>query len=467
MKKRILLIVLAMLMVLGTFVACDKSGNGGSSDEKVKIELGIWPLETQAEDVKFFKEMQKEFNEKYPNVTVEGNHYTYATDNFVSMYEAKTLPTIFETWYTEQKKLISNGFVKDITNLYAEKGWKMDSDVQAILSSEDGETLYGIPRDAYVFGIHCNKAVFKEAGLVDADGYVEAPKTWDELAEYAKTIKEKTGKAGLVILAADKSGGWQFTEIAWCFGAKFQEQDADGRWICHLNSKEAIDAMKFVYDLKWKYDAINDDPLQSKWDTGFEYIYTYRAGMYMAAQDSVDQYNLNSGFDKGDLSIIAIPEGPAGQVALLGGTPYMFPSYVSDEQVSACFNFLELWGKVPATDDTAKGNIRQGYEVKIVKGIPNITPYYCWDDEEYINLLDEIYQEYKNVDAKDYASYYDMLEKDGVIRSEEPQISQDMYNELTNVLQVVLTEKNCDIEALMNTANDNFQKMLDLKVNEE
>lgn len=465
MKKRILLVVLALLMTLGCFVGCGEDDNKGKDGDEITVELGIWPLETQAEDVKFFKQMSEQFRSKYPNVKLEGNHYTYATDNFVSMYEAQTLPTIFETWYTEPKKLISNGFVKDITEVYNQRGWKMDADVQDVLS--DGDTLYGIPRDAYVFGIHCNKAVFKEAGLVDADGYVKAPKTWEELAKYAQTIKQKTGKAGIVILAADKSGGWQFTEIAWCFGAKFQEQDADGRWVCHLNSKEAIEAMKYVYDLKWKYDAINDDPLQSKWDTGFEYIYTYRAGMYMAAQDSVDQYNLNSGFDKGDLAMIAIPEGPAGQVALLGGTPYMFPSYVSDAQVSACFDFLQLWGKAPATDDTAKANIRQGYEVKIVKGIPNITPYYCWDDKEYIDLLDEIQKEYENVDAKDYASYYEMLGKEGVIRSEEPQLSQDMYNELTNVLQVVLTKKDCDIEKLMNTANDNFQKILDLKVNAE
>lgn len=463
MKKRILLVALALLMTLGCFTACTEN-DGESEGEKITVELGIWPLETMAEDVKFFKEMAEEFNEKYPNVTIKGNHYTYATDNFVSMYESETLPTIFETWYTEPKKLISNSFVKDITELYNERGWKMDADVQAILSDEDGN-LYAIPRDAYVFGIHCNKAVFKEAGLVDEDGYVKAPKTWDELAEYAQTIKQKTGKAGIVILAADNSGGWQFTEIAWCFGASFQEQDADGRWTCNLNSKEAVAAMKYVYDLKWKYDAINDDPLQSKWDTGFEYIYTYGAGMYMAAQDSVDQYNLNSGFDKGDLAMIAIPEGPAGQVALLGGTPYMFPSYVSDEEVNACFDFLQLWGKAPATDESAKKNIRQGYEVKIVKGVPNITPYYCWDDEEYIKLLDEIHEEYKNVDAKDYESYYSMLEKEGVIRSEEPQISQDMYGELTKVLQVVLTEKNCDIQKLLDTADENFQKILDLKVN--
>lgn len=467
MKKRILLIALALLMTLGCFAACTKDGDkkDGKSGGKITVDLGIWPLETQAEDVKFFKEMAEEFNEKYPNVTINGNHYTYATDNFVPMYEAETLPTIFETWYTEPKKLISNEYVKDISALYEKRGWKMDADVQAILSDEEGG-LYGIPRDAYVFGIHCNKAVFKEAGLVDEDGYVKAPKTWEELAEYAQTIKEKTGKAGLVILAADKSGGWQFTEIAWCFGATFQEQDADGKWICNLNSKEAVAAMQFVYDLKWKYDAINDDPLQSKWDTGFEYIYTYRAGMYMAAQDSVDQYNLNSGFDKSDLAMIAIPEGPGGQVALLGGTPYMFPSYATDEQVEACFNFLELWGKVPVTDEASKANIRQGYEVKIVKGIPNITPYYCWDDEEYINLLDEIAAEYQNVDAEDFSSYYDMLEKEGVIRSEEPQLSQDMYNELTNVLQEVLTNKDCDIQKLMDTADSNFQKILDLKVNE-
>lgn len=36
-----------------------------------------------------------------------------------------------------------------------------------------------------------------------------------------------------------------------------------------------------------------------------------------------------------------------------------------------------------------------------------------------------------------------------------------MYAQLTNVLQSVVTDKKCNIEALMKTANSNYQKVLD------
>jgi ABC-type glycerol-3-phosphate transport system substrate-binding protein len=470
MKKRILLIALALLMILSTATACVKpGGNSGKtgSDEAVTIELGCWPSETQTEDIKFFESLTERFNEKYPKVTVKPAHYEYATDSFTAMIEAETVPTIFETWYTEPQKLINSAFVKDITDVYKERNWTMDADVQAILSNADG-AIFGIPRDAYVFGIHCNKTLFEEAGLVDKDGYVKAPKTWEELAETAKKIKDETGKAGLVILAADAAGGWQFCEIAWCYGADFEEQDADGKWKSYLNSKEVVAAMQYVYDLKWKYDCINDDPLQSNWGTGFEDIYTAEAAMYMAAQDAIaSQYTTESGMKKEDLAVIAIPEGPAGTFALLGGTPYMFPRYATDDQVNAVFDFLEIWGKVPTVSDDSKEGMKQGYETMLTKGCPIVKQYNVWTNEDYVKVFDEVYEDYANIDEKDYQTYLDMMGTEGTLRPEEPQCAQDMYTELTNVLQKVLTDKGCDIQGLLDKANDNFQKILDEKVNSD
>ena len=47
------------------------------------------------------------------------------------------------------------------------------------------------------------------------------------------------------------------------------------------------------------------------------------------------------------------------------------------------------------------------------------------------------------------------------LRAEEPGDTQSMYKELTKVLQEVVTKKDCNVEELMKTANENYQKVLD------
>ena len=83
----------------------------------------------------------------------------------------------------------------------------------------------------------------------------------DELAETAKTIKDKTGSAGICLLAKDNAGGWHFSNIAWAFGATLCTQNDDGTFTSHLDSDEAIAAMEYVKSLKWDYDVLTADPL--------------------------------------------------------------------------------------------------------------------------------------------------------------------------------------------------------------
>ena len=69
-------------------------------------------------------------------------------------------------------------------------------------------------------------------------------------------------------------------------------------------------------------------------------------------------------------------------------------------------------------------------------------------------------KEYNNVDEKMFESYFDATSSDG-LRLEEPGSTQDMYAELTKVLQAVITDKNADVPALMKEANTNYQAILD------
>ena len=68
----------------------------------------------------------------------------------------------------------------------------------------DGQ-IYAMPWDTHSWLWHFNVNLFKQAGLVDAQGAPIVPKTVDEMLEQAKTIKEKTGKP-YVVMATTASG---------------------------------------------------------------------------------------------------------------------------------------------------------------------------------------------------------------------------------------------------------------------
>lgn len=432
-----------------------------ASDEPVEITLGIWPEDTLEADIAIHEGYVEKMKEIDPNVTCVPAYYKYSTDTFMPMVEAGTVPTIFETWFTEPQKLIKADAVADITDELAARGWldAMNPSIKSLLSDSNGR-VYGIPRDGYALGLMLNVELFEEAGLVDDDGYPIVPTTWEELAEEAKTIKEKTGAAGLCLLAKDNAGGWHFSNIAWAFGATLTVDNGDGTYTANLASDEAIAAMEYVKSLKWDYDVLTADPTNEDWGTGFTQLGTGAAAMYIAANDAVNQPTQVNGLPLEKLAMTAIPAGPGGQYSLYGGTPYMFSKDATPAQINAALDYLELMGKAPVATDDAIAGMKADAENKIAEGVPVIPRFPCWVDQEVLDAEAKIIEEYGNVDTKLYQSYFDATSSDG-LRLEEPGKTQDMYAELTKVLQAVITDKDADVAALMQTANDNYQAILD------
>ena len=485
MKKRILASVLVAIMIIAALSACgnkadegnkpaentDKSvsaGNdetpAGSAEEtkNVTITLGIWPEDTLTDDIAVHEGYVATMKELHPEVTCVPAYYKYATDTFMSMVEAGTVPTVFETWFTEPQKLIREGAVADITDELEARGWLdlMSDSVRDLLSDENGR-VYGVPRDAYALGVMANVELFREAGLVDGDGYPIFPKTWDELAETAKTIKDKTGAAGLCLLAKDNAGGWHFSNIAWCFGASpLCIDNGDGTFTSNLDSPEAIAAMEYVKSLKWDYDVLTADPTNEDWGTGFMQIGTGACAMYIGANDAVAQPTQVNGLPLEDLGMFAIPAGPGGQYSLSGGTPYMFSANATPEEINAALDYLEIMGKSPMATDASIEGMRADAQNRVDNGIPVIQSFPCWKSGDKITAEKDIISEFSNVDAKLYDSYFASTASAG-LHAEEPGETQAMYEELTRVLQEVITNKDADVAALMKQADEGYQKTLD------
>ena len=461
MKKNTVLILVIVLL----FIPCSGFTMGTEDTTgKTVVKLGIWPEDTMPGEIAMHKEFVNKMKVKYPDVIIQPANYRYAVDTFVPMAEAKLVPTIFETWFTEPQKLIAGGFVKDITLELRSLGWdtKMNRTIKELLS-KDGR-IYGVPRDAYALGLMLNAQVFREAGLVDRNGIPLYPKTWEELAKTAQIIKQKTGSAGLCLLAKDNAGGWHFTNIAWGFGAVFQVRRGN-IWIAQINTPEVAAALQYVKDLKWQYNVLTADPTNEDWVSGFQAIGTGKAAMYIAAQDAVNQPTMVNGLPVRDLAIVPVPAGPKGQYSLMGGTPYMFAANATSAEVTAALRYLEIMGRAPVVTDETMAGLRADAKMRKQNGIPIIDSFPAWTDPVYLQAQKDVNREFRNVDDRLFADYFAMVGKSTNLRTEEPMLAQDMYAELTKVLQAVLTDRNANVQALLDTAQRNFQRILDSQVN--
>ena len=116
-------------------------------------------------------------------------------------------------------------------------------------------------------------------------------------------------------------------------------------------------------------------------------------------------------------------------------------------------------GKAPVVTDTSVAGLEADAQNRVDNGIPVIQPFPVWTDAEYVAAQTKVVNEYANVDANMFQAYFDATSAEGLHVGAG--VTQDMYAELTKVLQAVLTDKDADVAELMKTANDNYQKLLD------
>ena len=488
--KRFVSLALVLVMMLGMLASC--SGDSGSNDsnsttdnnnsstssndnnkkdddkkdeepagESGVITLGIWPEDTETEAIATHTDYYvPAFNAKHPDVEAQPAYYKYAPDTYVAMATAGNAPTVFESWYTEPEKLIRNGLVKDITDVLNERGWAdaMSPAIRDLLSDENGR-IYGVPRDAYSLGLMINIPMFEAAGLVNDDGSVKYPTTWDEVYEYSKIIREATGEAGFCMQASDGGGGWHWSNIAWNFGAELCIPNDDGTYTSNINTPEAIAAMEWVQKMV-QDKCVTDDPTQENWGTGFDRIGTSTAAMYIAANDAVDQPSYR-GMDPDQFFLAPMPAGPGGHYTLMGGTPYFFSPDATDDEVRWALDYLEIMGKSPEVSDDARNGWIADAEYRQEKGIPVIPEFPAWTGAVVEERL-KVVNEYSNIDMDLWQAYYDFSEEAGALKTEEPGDTQTMYTILNGVLQAICADPNgVDIPALMEQANTDYQTVLD------
>lgn len=430
----------------------------------IAIKLGIWPDSKQTDEIGLYESYSAKMRELHPNVIVEPASYKFNMNDFYTMAQAGALPTIFEAqiWNYDKNLFFEN--LADISGELATRGWDkaMNPSLKDCLSISGN--IYGLPRDGYALGLMMNADLFRKAGLVDTKGYPLYPKTTDELAVIAGKIKAATGKAGICILAKDYAGCWQYEQIAMNFGATLCIPNGDGTYKANLDSKDAIAAMNYIKDLKWKYDVLTADPSNEDWNTGFAALGKGEAAMYIGANDAVNQPTQVNGLAPDKLAMCAFPMGPKGDAyCLMGSNGYYFSKAATPDEINACLDYLEIMGKSPVVSEGLTAGMRKDAQNNAANGIPVIPKFPCWMSKEYIDTENAVINEFANVDSRMFEPYVNAIMGPAYkLRFEAPGSSSDLYMALFDVLHAIIADKNSDVTALMKAANAKYQQALDV-----
>lgn len=453
--------ILAILMAAAVGMTCLTACGGGKETEKggkTKLTVGNWPnKDTAPERYEKYAKMEADFEARNPDVDIVEEGWSYDVKTFLPKAEGGTLPDIYSIYFTEASKVLDLGYAADVTDALKKYGiYDQMSDYVMQNASRNGK-VYLIPSNMYSLGLMLNLDLFEQAGLMEEDGTPMAPKTFDELIDVAKTITEKTGKAGFIFPTTANSGGWNFTVLAWNFGVDFMEK-VDGKWKATFNTPECVEALQYLKDLKWKYGVLPENTLINNSELSKQ-LGTGQAAMMFGQPAQIKAPIVSYGLSKDSLGFAQMPAGKDKHVTLVGGAYRVMANNTDENQIDGAFRWLEYIGATPNLTEDAKESLRIDYEIQVQENLPvGVKDLSIWaEDSEIEQYRNQLIDEMCNININ-HVKLYNDKSTDIEYRVEESVCAQDLYSVLDKCIQEVLTNENADCKEVLEKANNDFQK---------
>ena len=322
------------LTVQRFFGACDADWGSNTDVGKAVGECGI------------ITSLINKFNADNPNIkvsvtTVEWPGYDQLTAQFASG-DAPDIVTIHASVLSDYQ---SKGLLLPLDDVLKAAGVTPDAMTDAARegATKDGK-VYGLPLDNWNMLYHFNMDLFKQAGLVNADGTPVLPSSPDELLAQAEQFKAKTGKPYFVQNLANETALYTRNLYTYLF-----QQDsaffADPKQV-KLNTPEA----KKVVEM---YKAIFDKDLTTKdldYGGAINAFLAGEGGVHLNGTWVVGDYNAESekagtALNKGGYAVYPYPQLFGGTKAQYadGHTWAVSQKERTPEQVAAIGKFLKFF----------------------------------------------------------------------------------------------------------------------------
>jgi ABC-type glycerol-3-phosphate transport system substrate-binding protein len=454
-------LVLTSAFAIGLLAGCgsdpagpDAQASADTQDEQVT--LSVVSLIPGSEQAAFdaFDERVAAFEAANPNITVEPVEYEWRATTFAAQLAGGTLPDVYEIPLTDAKTLIENGQLADIDAQFQELPYASDFNETLLAAGmgEDGK-VYAIPaKSIYGVALHYNRAMFTQAGLDPND----PPTTWDEVREYAKTIKDATGVAGYATMAANNTGGWQLTAATYSRGGRVQQDNGDGTYTATLDNDGTRAALQFLHDLRWEDDSLLADTTLD-WGTINQAFAAGQTAMYTSGSDVFTSLVETNGVTNDDYGLTAIPTEGADAGVLVGGTLAAVNVKADEATKAAAIKWIDFFYLSKLLDqEQAVADAQVRFDNGQTVGTP-VLPIFSRDQYE---LSLEWVADFINVPLDQMTGYTSVMFDQPVV-GEPSRSTQETYGALDVMIQAVLSDQNADIDTLVEQGNATVQALLD------
>lgn len=250
-RKNVKKLTAMMMAATMTVLVGSQTMTAFAEDEKTVIEY--WHCNAETQGGLTVDELVEKFNESNDHIEVVAKYnpdmYKGLMQNLQAEAATGNYPALVQIGWAFLD-YFSNNFQyvspQDAIDTYdaEDAGFLEDNFLPNVLElavNSNGEQV-GIPYSLSSPVLYINKDILREAGLPE-----EGPSTWEEVDEFARTIKEKTGKYGFYM--QEPADFWAQQGLIESNGAQLLTANEDGTVQASFASPEGIEAMQMVADL--------------------------------------------------------------------------------------------------------------------------------------------------------------------------------------------------------------------------
>jgi len=314
MNKSLCLLALLTLLLSGCVQRVEPTGAAGGG-APVNLVLYTW---SEATEQAANQELVNQFEKAQPGITVQIQNVPgsqEAMQKLQTMMAAGTAPDVMSIHGAYYFSFAAKGTLADLEPFATKDASFNLADFYPSLvqiSRWQGK-LYSLPRYTSVYELFYNKSLFDAAGLPYPG--TQGHWTWDDyLADARKLTTQGPGGApGVWGVFIDFWGSRLFPWL-WQNNADLLDPS---RTHCTLDSPQAVEAITFLRDLRWKY-GVAPASISSGHNDGINLFLQGQVGMYMTGPWDVQTLQKKPAL-KWDVAPLPVKQRPA---TLLGTENY-------------------------------------------------------------------------------------------------------------------------------------------------
>lgn len=433
-SRRSLLTAAAATPLLAACGSNSSSSSGGSSGKQVTISVQGLPPATQATSRAAFQQQVADFEKQNPDIRVKPSDAAWDAQTFATRLASGQAETVILVPFTEPPNLIAKGYVAPIGDAASRLPHFGELDKRGLAPLTSGGKLYGLPYAMYALGLSYRRDLFTRAGLDPSN----PPTTWDEVRSAAKQIADRTGIPGYAEMTTDNTGGWHITAATYTFGGRIEQKQGD-KYVAAFDDTPLRTYLNLLQQMRFKDDSMGTNQLRN-WDDVHRDFAAGKVAMFVDAPDGYNVYTAKYHGSPDGIGMAPMPQG-GGNATLMGGTVMMVNAKASSAQIDAAVKWMDYYGLRPAYDPTlAASNAQSAAADKAPVGLPS-APIFTQAIQDAVNAA---VKPYVTIPQANFAPYVAGVAKLDFV-PEPPVAAQDVYKQLDNLMQQVLTANGTDV----------------------